>query len=69
MRGISEETVRSLVLSPELLQELQEHGAVYWPMPTPATCPLLQAFSGSDRRKIRTLAAVACSDQPGYSAS
>ncbi len=65
VRGMNEETVRALVLSPELLQELQEHGAVYWPMPTPGTCPLLQAFSGCDRRKIRTLTAVACTDQQG----
>lgn len=65
VRGMNEETVRGLVLTPELLQELQEHGAVYWAMPTPVTCPLLQAFSGSDRRKVRTLAAVACADQQG----
>jgi diguanylate cyclase (GGDEF)-like protein len=61
-RGLSEESVRRLRCSSELLAELRANGAVLWESPTNNNCPLFSLLSHADRKKARHLFAIAIGD-------
>lgn len=64
-RGLSDESLQSLLIPSDVMQHLTRHGAQVWDAPTPGNCSLIAALSPTDRRKIHELAALACGDDQG----
>lgn len=64
-RGLSEESLRNLVLNHQLLQKLREEKAIVWANPNAVNCPLFSLLATADRRKARQLFLVGIGDSQG----
>jgi len=64
-RGLSEDSIKNLVLNHQILQRLREEKAIVWPTPNAVNCPFFSMLSPADRRKARHLFLVGIGDDQG----
>ncbi|MBI1345774.1 diguanylate cyclase [bacterium] len=64
-RGLSEDSIKNLVLNHQTLQKLREENAIVWPSPNMVNCPIFPMLSPVDRRKARHLFLVGIGDDQG----
>lgn len=64
-RGLHGDSIEALVIPDQVREQLRQHDVVLWEVPTPATCPIVDALHASDRRKVRYLAVLAARDERG----